>query len=165
MQRVIINGQASEWSTISSGVPQGSVLGPLLFLLFINDITHVVRHSKIRLFADDTCLFIEVDNRTSAADHIDTDLSHINNWAAQWLVTFSPTKTKSLIISTKSDLHLHPKVKLNGQEIEEVSSHTYLGLKFARSLRWGNHINDLSISARKRLNMMIPLNLKSIVNL
>ncbi len=105
-------------------------------------------------------MFIEVDNRTLAADYIDSDLSHINNWAAKWFVTFSPAKTKSLIISTKSDLHRHPKVKSNGQVIEEVSSHTYLGLKFARNLRWGNHINDLSISARKRLNMMIPLKFK-----
>ena len=57
LQRVIINCQFSEWVKILAGVPQGSVLGPLLFLIFIDDIVHVVSHSRIRLFADDTCLF------------------------------------------------------------------------------------------------------------
>ena len=60
-QRVVINGQSSEWGTINAGVPQGSVLGPLLFLIFINDIVDIVR-SNIKLFADDASLFLSVDN-------------------------------------------------------------------------------------------------------
>ena len=62
-QRVIINGQHSEWGVTNAGVPQGSVLGPILFLIFINDIVNTVSNCNIRLFADDTCLFLEVDNR------------------------------------------------------------------------------------------------------
>ena len=73
-QRVVINGQSSDWAKLKSGVPQGAVLGPLLFLVFINDLVYVVRHCKIRMFADDTCLFIEVDNREEAAAIIDDDL-------------------------------------------------------------------------------------------
>ena len=57
-QRVVINGKNSNWGTIDAGVPQVSVLGPLLFLIYINDLTHVIRYSKIRLFADDTCLLL-----------------------------------------------------------------------------------------------------------
>ena len=57
-QRVIINGQCSDWGHISAGVPQGSVLGPLLFLVYINDLSKIIQSSQIRMFADDTCLFV-----------------------------------------------------------------------------------------------------------
>ncbi len=141
-------------------MPQGSVLGPLLFLLFMNDITHVVNSCNIRLFADDTCLFIEVDNRDAAAEQINRDLESIHNWSKTWLVTFSSTKTKTLMISNKKDTHLNPPVSFNTQLIEEVTSHTYLGLKFSSNLRWNNHIHDISLKARQRLNLMIPLKYK-----
>ena len=97
-QRVIINGQCSDWAGIHAGVPQGSVLGPLLFLVYINDITSNIRHCNTRLFADDTCLFIEVENgnRGDTAKMIDTDLANIDKWADKWLVQFAPEKTKSL---------------------------------------------------------------------
>ena len=96
MQRVVINGQFSDWGNLKAGVPQGSVLGPLLFLLYINDVVNEVRHCQIRLFADDTCLFIEVDNRQETANKINEDLSSISEWSNQWLVNFSPSKTKSM---------------------------------------------------------------------
>ena len=83
-QRVTINGQYSEWKHITSGVPQGSVLGPLLFILYINDLTSNINHSKIRLFADDTCLFLEVDDRDESANLIESDLSQIETWANRW---------------------------------------------------------------------------------
>ena len=159
-QRVVINGQSSEWATITAGIPQGSVLGPLLFLLFIDDITHVVEHCNIRLFADDTCLFIEVDNRLDVTNKINSDLENINTWAKNWLVTFSARKTKSLIISNKKDLHLHPKISLDGNDIDEVSSYVYLGLRFSNNLKWSHHIDDISVKAKKRLNLMVPLKYK-----
>ena len=84
---------------IVAGVPQGSALGSLLFLIFINDITYVIQHSKIRLYADDTTLFIEVDDRVRAAEQIDEDLKAISDWTNTWLVNFSPLRTESLIIS------------------------------------------------------------------
>ena len=159
-QRVLINGQSSSWECLTAGVPQGSVLGPLLFLLYINDMTLAVRHSNIRLFADDTCLFIEVDNRTETAVLINEDLLAISNWAKQWLVTFSPSKTKSLILSNKNDFAVNPYLYLNNHLIEEVSSHTYLGLTFYSNLCWSKHIDEISTKARKRLNMMLPLKFK-----
>ena len=95
-QRVCINGMFSEWVEILAGVPQGSVLGPLLFLIFINDLAHVISHTNIRLFADDTCLFITVDNRDLALAKINEDLESIFSWSNDWLVSFSPPKTKGL---------------------------------------------------------------------
>ena len=136
------------------------MLGPLLFLIFIDDIVQAIEHSKIRLFADDTCLFLEVDDRNQSANLLNRDLTNIANWSKQWLVNFSPTKTKSLIISNKPDAHLNPPVYLLHQAIEEVDSHTYLGLRFSNNLRWKHHINDVATNARKKLNSMVPLKYK-----
>ena len=100
-QRVTINGARSPWGKILAGVPQGSVLGPLLFLIFINDIVHVINRCKIRLFADDTCLFVEIDEPDEAAQILNENLNEIQQWANKWLVSFSPPKTVELLISNK----------------------------------------------------------------
>ena len=97
---------------------QGSVLGPILFLLYINDIVHVVNHCYIRLFADDTCLYIEVGDREETARLVNNDLTAISAWSQQCLVNFLPSKTKSLTISNKNDVHLNPSVYLSGKHIE-----------------------------------------------
>ena len=102
-QRVIINGQCSDWLKVTAGVPQGSVLDPLLFLVFINDITSVVKYCDIRLFADDTCLFLKVINPAIATTCINKDLLNIEKWANQWLIKFSPSKTESSVISLKQN--------------------------------------------------------------
>ena len=77
-QRVVLPGAVSDWTDIRAGVPQGSILGPLLFLLYINDIVQDIG-SNIRLFADDTSLFIIVDDPMTAAGCINTDLDKILN--------------------------------------------------------------------------------------
>ena len=134
LQCVVINGQFSNWAKLNSGVPQGSVLGPLLFLIYINDITSVVNFSHIRLFADDTCLFIEVQDREEAVIQIEKDLFNIEKWAERWLVAFAPEKTKSLTISLKRDADNNPAIHFKGIAIEEVQAHTYLGLLFTTNL-------------------------------
>ena len=86
-------------------MPQGSILGPLLFLLCINDIVNGI-DSNIRLFADDTSLFIIVDNAPYAAACLSFDLDRITRWAATWLVTFNPSKTEALLLSRKLTLYI-----------------------------------------------------------
>ena len=159
-QRVLINGQSSSWLNTTAGVPQGSVLGPLLFLLYINDLTTEVQHSRIRLFADDTCLFKEVTDREQTAVLINQDLANINKWSEKWLVKFSPSKTKSVVISNKKNRLDNPTLMLNGTPIEEVSSHTYLGIEFSFDLSWNRHINNIGSKAENRLNLLRPLKYK-----
>jgi hypothetical protein len=150
-QRVVINGQLSTWKQTVAGVPQGSVLGPLLFLIFINDITYVIQHCKIRLYADDTTLFIEVDDRVRAAEQIDEDLKAMSDWANTWLVKFSPPKTESLIISNKRRLHEHPPIYMDGSVLREVTKHKHVGVTLSRNLAWHDHICDIEKRARSVL--------------
>ena len=157
---MIINGQFSSWNLITAGVPQGSVLGPLLFLVFINDITNVVNHCNLRLFADDTCLFIEVDNREQAALKLNEDLKNIQKWSLDWLVTFNPSKTESMVIGLKHNKETHPRLFLHNTPIVEKSNHKHIGLCLENNLSWHVHIHNISTKAEKRLNMLKQMKFK-----
>jgi hypothetical protein len=159
-QRVVINGEYSEWGSIKAGVPQGSVLGPLLFLIFINDITHVIKYCKIRLFADDTCLFIEVDDPEIQALQLNEDLENLNAWANKWHVDFSPPKTEEVIISRKRSSPVHTVAYLNGAPIKRAPHHKHLGLILSQDLSWTEHINELVDKANRRLGIMRTLKFK-----
>ena len=87
---------------IAAGVPQGSVLGPILFLIYINDIVDSVK-SDIFLFADDTPILEVVNNPLSTAEQINADLRIIEQWARTWLVTFNPSKTETITFSAKQN--------------------------------------------------------------
>ena len=99
-QRVCFKGCNSSWLNINGSVPQGSILGPMLFVIFINDIVKGIR-SNIRLFADDTSLFKIVECPLNAAIELNFDLNNIYSWAKTWLVDFNAAKTDSLIIYKK----------------------------------------------------------------
>ena len=106
-QRVCLGGIASDWLSIFAGVPQGSILGPKLFLIFINDIVKYIR-TNIRLFADDTILYKVVHNIDLAAAELNIDLESIKFWAKIWKVDFNPLKSKSLLITKKNQNIQHP---------------------------------------------------------
>ena len=143
-QRVVLPGAVSDWASIRAGVPQGSILGPLLFLLYINDIVHDIG-SNIRLFADDTSLFIIVDDSVTSAGCINTDLVRISKWASTWLVTFNPSKTETLLISRKLNRPVHPPLFMENHQISEADSHQHLGLYFSHDCTSHQHINHITI--------------------
>ena len=95
-QRVVLNGMESEWGAIKAGVPQGSVLGPLLFLVYINDLEDGIR-SNIKFFADDTSLFSIVNDPKVSARDLQHDLDLITKWAHQWKMSFNPDPTKQAV--------------------------------------------------------------------
>ena len=160
MQRVCINGTFSDWSFILAGVPQGSILGPLLFLIFINDLTEVLHFSHMRLFADDTCLYISIDNRERTKELINIDLKAIHDWSKRWLVDFSVPKTKTLIISNKRDRDDNPRVEMNNSLIDEVQSHKHLGVILQQTLMWSSHIDEIYTKAMRRLDVIQRIKFK-----
>ena len=118
---------------ILAGVPQSSILGPLLFLMYI-----IVAEigSNIRLFADDTSLYILVENPITSAVCLNSDLTQISIWANNWLADFNPVKTKSLLISRKQNKPVHSLLFMQEVQIAEVSSHKHLGLVFSNGFTW-----------------------------
>ena len=97
-QKVVMNGISSDAANIGAGVPQGSILGLLLFLFFINDIVLDIR-SNIILFADDTTIYMIVDEAYRAAEILNSDMEQIQQWSDQWLVNLNQRKTETKVIS------------------------------------------------------------------
>jgi len=154
-QRVLIKGQHSDWGHIEAGVPQGSVLGPLLFLVYINDLVECV-DCHIKLFADDTSLYVIFDDESQAADVLNSNLSKVQDWADKWLVTFNPSKTVSMVITNKRST-VHPPLYYNNVPIQEVDTHKHLGLTFSSRLSWQPHIHNLLSNVSKLNGVMCRL--------
>ena len=133
------SGVKSYWNSLKAGVPQRYILGPLLLLLYINDIVKDIG-SNIRLFSDDTSLYIVVDVPTLAAERLNSDLEKVARWAKQWLVFFNPVKTESLLISRKSNKPDHPSIFMSEQMIKEVDTHKHLGICFYQTMVRGINI-------------------------
>ena len=137
-QQVIVNGFCSSPRNVLSGVPQGSVLGPVLFLIFINDITEHI-DSHIRLFADD-CLMYKIIH--SPEDHtiLQKDLTLLTNWAKRWQMEFNIHKCKMMQITTCFDISRYIYI-MNNIPLEFVDQHNYLGVCLHNKLSWQPHVN------------------------
>ena len=92
-QRVALNGQSSSWTNVKAGVPQGSILGPLLFLIYNNDLAHGLT-SNTKLFADDTSLFSVIHDSVITTSELNSDIFRIKQWAFQWKMGFNPDPNK-----------------------------------------------------------------------
>ena len=152
-QRVVLLGVLSDWQNVKAGVPLGSILGPLLCLVFINDIVSDI-NSNIRLFADDTTLYIIVENLLTAAIVLNSDMQKIDSWADLWLVKFNPLKFESFIVSTKLDKTYHPPIYMGNTQIAEVNTHKYLGIILSHDSSWHAHIEYIKEKAWQRINIM-----------
>ena len=160
-QRVVINGTNSCYIVINCGVPQGSILGPLLFLIYFNDITDNVKSDSF-LYADDTSICRPITNPEIDFNILNKDLDNLSNWGSQWLVNFNPAKTKYIIFSKKHSNIGYPRLNLGNKELEKVKTLTHLGITFNSRMTWDSHIRNvidrslISLTHLKHINFKVP---------
>ena len=133
-------------------VPQGSRLGPLLFIIYINDIVDTLE-SEILVFADDCSLLASGLDPAETVEQLNRDLYKISLWAQTWKVTFNPGKTKDLIFSNKN-LNNSPPLIFNNNFIERVNTHRHLGVYLTSNLDWTTQVNDVCLKANRKLSVL-----------
>ena len=153
-QKVVIQSAVSNSMPVTAGVPQGSVLGPLLFLIYVNDISDSLL-SLTRLFADDSSLYCSASSINDIEGIINHDLNLLSNWAKQWLVTFNPNKTEAILFSFR-DSEL-PQLLFDNTSIQFVDNHKHLGVTLNKRGQWNDHIDSIIASATKVIGIMRKL--------
>lgn len=154
-QRVVLKGTYSDWLPVTSGVPQGSILGPLLFLVYANDMPdHVSQGSNIAIYADDSKLYRTIDS-TSSSTSLQADLDSLHIWSRVNVMDFSTSKCKVLKMSRKKLARSLPRdYHLNGQKLDSVVEIRDLGVIVTRDLSWGAHIEQMCAKANKTLGLV-----------
>ena len=143
---MVLNGKCSQWSPIGAGVPQGSALGLLLFLVYINNIS-----SDATLFADETSLFTVVYDEDIATEQLNRDLKIIAEWAYQWKMQFNLDVAKQaiqVIFSQKRDKPIHPHTYFNESEVASTQEQKHIGMILDSSLNFQSHVREKIVSAR-----------------
>ena len=164
-QKCLVNGYLSDNCSLSCGIPQGTILGPLLFLLYINDLPNCISHCQPRMYADDTHLTFASDNVDSINHFLNQDLVNVKEWLNANKLTLNTSKTEFMLIGSRQRLmtvETVPSLTINGASIKQVSSTKSLGVLIDESLSWNAHIDKLSkkiasgIGALKRIRPFVP---------
>ena len=165
-QQCLVNGQLSSPKTITCGVPQGSILGPLLFLLYINDIPDSLSHSTPSLYADDTEICASSRNYADLVAKVNIDLENTHKWMLKNKLQIHPTKSKYMIIGSsynlKNKVSSDP-VLINNVAIPKINKYTCLGVTMDERLSWEKHTDSIcskvsaGIGAMRRVKSFVPL--------
>ena len=150
-QTVVLEGDCSEEVPVTSGVPQGSVLGPILFLIYINDLPDKVK-SQERLFADDTAAYLAI-SKLADSEQLQADLDILQEWEIKWDMQFNPSKCQVIHV-TRSRSPLPTTYTLHGETLEAVASARYLGVDIANDLSWKTHVSRITNNANKSLGFL-----------
>nr|KAG5697608.1 hypothetical protein BaRGS_001033 [Batillaria attramentaria] len=150
-------GSMSHRVTLPNGVPQGGVVSPTLFLIFIDDIAEkMTKHVSRALHADDFAAWNASEHLSSATIRMQEAVDHIGRWASDWGVEINATKTVTTVFSL-STLPETAKLKMNGKELEQEDTPTYLGVKLDKRLTWNPHLKDIERKATRKLAIMKKL--------
>ena len=158
-QRVVLNGQVSSWNNVKAGVPQGSILGPLLSLIYINYLPKGLS-SNTKLFVDDTSLFSIIHDSSTMRNELNDDLVKISNWAYQWKMSFNPDPNKQaqeVIFSRKTKKLNHPPLTFSKSTVSQSTYQKHLGVILDASLSFDEHLISVQSKTNKTLGLLRKL--------
>ena len=161
-QCILLHDSYSSEKSVKYGVPQGSVLGPILFGLFINDLPLHVKDISVDsdMLADDTTLHTSGKDIMQIRSKMQHSLDQVSNWCDNNHMVINPIKTKSMTIATRQKHQLSPlplDLVLNGAKTDQVSEHRLLGITIDNKLRWDSHVNTVSKTISRRVFLLSKL--------
>ena len=154
-QFVSTSGFESVISNIDFGVPQGSVLGPLLFLIYINDLHQAIKYNKTRHFADDTNILAKNKNLKQLKKYLNLDLRNLCSWLKANKISLNCSKTELMIFRhPNKQLNYNLKIKINGKKLLPSKCVKYLGITLDNHLNWSYHVESLSTKLSRAVGML-----------
>ena len=138
----MLNGQVSAWASVNAGVPQGSILGSLLFLIYINDLPDNLS-SNVKLFVEEVSFFSVTHDVNVSATELNDHLKKISSWAFQWKMSFNPDVNKQaqeVIFNRKIKSNIHPRLVFNNNIVPQANSQKHLGITLDFKLTFEEHL-------------------------
>ncbi len=149
VQRVVIGENISSWKKVTSGVPQGSLLGPLLFVIFINDLSKkIIKDTK--LYADDTKV-ISINRCQDDSKLLQEDINTLVKWSKEWLIKFNESKCKVMFFGKQNPKQQYV---MNNTILTETTIEKDLGIYISNNLEWDHHINTAIGKSNKKLGLI-----------
>ena len=155
-QKTTANETTSEYLPITCGVPQGSVLGPLFFLIYVNDLENVLQDCNVKLYADDTVLYQSGENCRDAMDKLQYSMNTFANWCSANVLSINVKKTKLMAFGSRSKVKRckNAVIKLNGDKVKMVPSFKYLGVTLDPTLNFNQHISSVIRTVQHKILLL-----------
>ena len=155
-QRTLANGVLSEYREIACGVPQGSILGPALFILFVNDMPETIQSAKISQYADDTVIYASGSNEIDIAVNLNLDLGRLTKWCRENKLHVNCNKTKYLTFGPqgKTSACIGVNLEIGGTRLKRVNTYKYLGITLDQNHTYGTHLATLARTVRHKVYLL-----------
>ncbi len=151
MQATLVDGTLSPFEQIHAGVPQGAILSPLLFSVYVNDIPS---DGSTNLFADDTSSFVTTALPSLLPVLLQDRVDSLNSWFNKWLLAVNGTKSAVMVFRSTKMKHIQMHITVNSMPISQVTSHRHLGIVFSENLSWSSHVDSIVTKASSRLGLL-----------